>query len=602
MGDMRVTSNGGFIVGVAYNQHYGYDFGDQVKVQTNQGVTPGPLGLDQPKQQAKMMSDFQKLAANGVNTVSIKLFADGRTGIDFDPKNPGRAIKVQESVYRGLDNVMTAASANGIAVQLVLFDHLFAESAAKLVESTKDVHQTGQESKQGHLTAFTDAANREQLLQNVIAPVLQYLGSNPNLLSVELINEPESILASMHGTLQKNIPQSQTEVFKDYMRTVRDLVHDTTGAQFTVGSMGVGFVKQWLDVIDPAQDYLSIHYYENASNRDPRYASLYGPKTDIAQLQRAGVPLIFGEFAANGYGKKIGAEQFLEDARAHGIRGGIAWAMYDADGNLGEKQPKGGTANFGRIPLDDFRHFRLLNPGLVRRVSAPQPRQGGLFQRLLNAVAEFGTSPTVPKRFEPAAAKATVGRYPLLPRNSPGLPTKTRNLRTLNNVFSPTNPFSPLNPMNPANPTSPLNPNNPFNPASHGYRQRMERLRNVGHPHFGGVHVPGVHANPSHPSNHKFGPIHTGGGTHFGAPTRHGQGQHSGPPTLVHGPSVHIPPHRQAWHAIHRPGSFGHGQTHMTISLSDIHRQQHPPHRATHHNQPTRVLPPGGWNPGYNCC
>ncbi len=623
MGDMRVSNDGSFIVGVAYNQRYGYDFGNQLRIQTNQGVSQGPTGLDDPDRAKQMISDFQKLAANGVNAVSIKVFADGRTGIDFDPKDPGRALKVQDSVYTGLDNVMKAAVANGLAVQLVLFDHLFAEKGESLVTPTKGLYQTGPEQKQGHVTAFSDPGNRALLLQNVIAPLLDHLGANPNLLSVELVNEPESILQSMHCNVKEGIPANQTAGFKEYMRMVRDLVHDSTGAQFSVGSLGVAYAKEWLDVIDPNQDYLSIHYYENKYNRDPRYDSLYGPNSGISKLQQAGVPVIFGEYAANGYGK-VGAEEFLEGARAHGVQGGIAWAMYDPNGNLGEAPAKSGSANFGPLPLDDFRHFRLLNPDKTQRRSSPPERKGGFWKRLFDAVAEFDGGDAVPRAGDPARRPAGGafggGALPARQQFGQGRTNTTAaaqpKSKPANNFPNPWNRFNPTNPFgmgNPANPNSPLNPynpmniNNPNNPASHEYRKRMERIRNAGNPsphagafgpaHAGPAQGPGGAHGPAglaHAGGHPFGPM---GGTNHGG--------RSGPPTLVHGPTVHMPPHRQAWNQIHKPNPFGVGQNQMTIHLSDIHRNNpsNPAHRAIHHNQPTRVMPAGpGWKVGPYYC
>jgi hypothetical protein len=381
MGDLRITKDVS-IIGVAYNPRYGFDFGDQLHVATNQGVAIMPPGLDSPKRAAQVASDLQNLAANGVNAISVKIFADGRTGINFDPKDPGRALGVQTSVYDGLNNLISAAAAIGIAVHLVLFDHLFVAPPEGLVDTSRGVRQTGPERKQGHLRALADPDNRALLLQNVIAPVLDHLGASPNLLSVELINEPESILESMQGDQVSGIPRSQTAAFKDFMRDVRDLVHDRTGAQFTVGTLGLGRrVMEWVDVIDPKQDYLSVHYYANSANGDPSYRNLYSANSEIVKLQRAGVQVVFGEYAANGYGS-IGAEQFLKDAHEHGVNGGFAWAMYDGEGNQGEKQLASGTANFGPLPLDDFRRFHLLNSLGEQRSSTP-PQSRGLWRSVL---------------------------------------------------------------------------------------------------------------------------------------------------------------------------------------------------------------------------
>lgn len=368
MGNMRINKESGFIVGVAYNLHFGFDFGNQLRIQTDQGVRVAPPGLDDPKRAATVMDDFRKLRESGVNAVTIKLFTDGRTGIDFDPKDPGRALNVQKaSVFKGLDNVMKIAAANGIAVQIVLFDHTFAGEAAGLLDPKDTGKQTSPEKKQGHLQALANPDNRELLLKNVIEPVLKHLSGKTNLLAVELVNEPESIIEGMHGKKGASIPKAQTQSFKEYMRTVRDLVHDA-GAQFTVGCLGIGYAKEWLDVIDPHRDFISVHYYENRHNLDPKYGSLYGADSELMKLHKAGVTVVFGEYAGSGYGK-VGTEAFLKDAHAHGIVQGAlgAWSMYDGNG-------KPGAANF-LVPLNDLRHFRLLNPFTWQR-GASLPSDG----------------------------------------------------------------------------------------------------------------------------------------------------------------------------------------------------------------------------------
>jgi hypothetical protein len=358
MGEPQFNKEGtGFIVGVAYNQHYGYDFGDPLQIGTKQGVPVMSATLE--KRTSTMINDFRKLAAHGVNAVTVKVFADGRTGIDFDPSNPGRALAVQESVKKGLDNLMTVAAANGLAVQVVLFDHLFVGDPKGL--ETKP-----------HENAMKNPDNRELLLKKVIEPVLEHLkqGKYNNLLSVELINEPESTIEGMRGKKGHSIPKAQTQAFKEYMRTVRDLVHDTTRAGFAVGCLGVGYAKEWLDVIDPKRDTINVHFFENSYNRDPKYADLYGASSELMKLLNAGVPVAFGEYAANGYGK--GALAFLKDAYAHGIKGGFAWAMYDALGHPGgEHFEHPGTAHFGELPWNDFKEFHKLSSPTTQRAPSP---------------------------------------------------------------------------------------------------------------------------------------------------------------------------------------------------------------------------------------
>src|SRR5260221_10525290 len=100
MGDVRISAGAPFLDGVSYSPHYGFDFGDDLRVEFMSGTKVNADGLHHNDRAALVWNDFAQLAASGVHAVRMHLFADGRTGIDFAPKDRGRAISVQPSVLR----------------------------------------------------------------------------------------------------------------------------------------------------------------------------------------------------------------------------------------------------------------------------------------------------------------------------------------------------------------------------------------------------------------------------------------------------------------------------------------------------------------------
>jgi hypothetical protein len=424
MGTVRITRQGKFLDGVAYpSLHYGFDFGD--------GPRGTNLGLHHKARIDKVNADFAELASNGIHSVRMNVFADGRTGIDFNHRS--RQIQVQDSVLVGLGKVLDAAKANNIHLSLVMLDHKFAEGQLPIVDANNQ--EVGK--KQGHGVVLKSPLLRKQLLDNVFRKVLERIGNDPNLLSVELINEPESLIDGMSTNDEiKNadslIPQAELGDFKAYLREFRDLVHNTTGAQFTVGSLALKFAGEWLDVLDPQRDYLSIHYY--GENDEPPYSDIYrrtlldrltGRQT-LKELQSR-IPVVWGEYPAQGAREFQSPKvqpfdttlQFLDDALRNGIKGGYGWSFYSAKGERGGE-------SFGPIPWKAHQEFTARN--------ALRIEFGG------------GSAPALPRRL--------FQRLDFTPGTVPRDPSKRINRITPNpwNPFSPTNPLSPLNPMNPANP------------------------------------------------------------------------------------------------------------------------------------------------------
>lgn len=366
MGVFRITHESKFIDGVNYQLHYGYDFGEH-------NSAPG-MGLHSEERLEQVRKDFSMLAASGVHSVRVNVFTDGRAGIIFDDK--GRALGVQDSVARGLLNVLHVADDNNIVASLVMLDHTFAERTERLDRRRPEIG-----AKQGHGRVLMTEAGRNELLNNVFKPLLQELSKEKpaSLFSIELVNEPESLIEglSTDTNMPGLLPAADLGKFKAFVRTFRDLVHQETGAQFTVGSLAVRHADMWLDVLDPACDYLSIHYY--GRNDEPPFHALYdenvsaAPLKTVRGLQRK-IPMVWGEYAANGSSEFVNqrfpqgfskACQFLEDALNNHVKGAYAWAVRSGTGDWGDL--------FGPVPLEQHRKFTAMHAHRIEFAGALPP-------------------------------------------------------------------------------------------------------------------------------------------------------------------------------------------------------------------------------------
>jgi len=352
MATFTITDQSDFIDGVNYQLQYGFDFGTHAAVPN--------LGLHNKERLRQVWQDFALLSDHGVRSVRMNVFNDGRTGIVFDGNL--RPLAVQESVILGTLSVLRAAADCNLLVSLVMLDHKFAEQM-EWIDAGKPELGT----KQGHGRLLLTGAGREEMLSNVFRPLLQQIGREAptSLLSFELVNEPESLIEGLSTDpfMQMRLPRSDLPEFKGFMRAFRDLVHQETEAQFTVGSIALKHAHIWLDVLDPRLDYLSVHYY--GLNHEPPYDALYGET--VKRLQ-GNIPVVWGEYAANGFADYVNylypqqfstASQFLEDALKHNIKGAYAWALRSGVGAWGD--------TFGPVPLDQHRAFatrcKVAQPG-----------------------------------------------------------------------------------------------------------------------------------------------------------------------------------------------------------------------------------------------
>jgi hypothetical protein len=477
---------------------------------------------------------------------------------------------MEPTTITGLRKVIAAARANNIQLSFVMLDHTFAEGPIAV-----DSNQPQLGTKQGHGALLRNAQSRQQLLNNVLQPILDEIGRNPaNVLSVELINEPESLIGgwSTSRNMPNLIAQRDLPDFKQFMRDFRDQVH-ASGAQFTIGSLALRFAANWLDVLDPSRDYLSIHYY--AQNGEPPYNDLYQPLGELKSLQ-AQIPVVWGEYAANGANEFppnapqqfANGQQFLEDSDSGGMKGAIAWSFYDGFGNPGDM--------YGIPPLAEHRNFTGDHSLRIEFAGGKPPALPR--QSLLDRFRNF---------LSPGTLGTGGASTPLSPAPRPSPPINRWN------------PFDPRNPSNPNNPiniqrnlqasaersrriSESMNRQSELARASARRAQEMATRRTFAQPGLStlirtGISSPSVTRPPFQPLG--------GSRPTFGGPPVN-------PSRLPH-QSHHIP----TWRDYHRPRTAGNPFGPQVINWGTLPlRTHHSPtrhHRPAYQPRPTAVMRPG---------
>ncbi len=269
---------------------YGWNFGDP--------------GNGFAKDRAWMESELDKMKASGVNAVRIPLLDDGRH-LKPDYSNFGQ-FKQDVQVF------LDAAAARGIHVEFVLFDFLaVARGGFDMSKSSTD-----------------------NFRKNFLTPFLMEFGGHPALLSIDLINEPEWILAqSVPGgwgdKMQGGRPPVTAESYRYFVKqtaaTIKDPKLKGSDGKSVAGRVLVTIgasVKHHEIATHPGVsgnlDYYSWHHYD-------WMGSLTGW---LQKIPSGGKPFELGEYATAG--TQTSPSGYMAAVRsAEGGVGAYAWNWGD---------------------------------------------------------------------------------------------------------------------------------------------------------------------------------------------------------------------------------------------------------------------------------
>ena len=266
--------------------HYGIDFG------ANAWRPEG--GIGQPEERAQLETAFARLAATGVQCVRWFLFCDGRAGIRFS--GGGRPTALDDFVFRDVDAAIELARGHGITIMWTLFDYLWCSA----VSATHGVQMGGR----AHVIA--NGETRQALLDNVMRPLLERYGHEPQIFAWDIINEPEWITtvdaAELRGFLSDSVA----------------LIHSSTQHPVTVGSAGARWRDRYAGL---GLDFYQVHWYDSLKHQP----SLETPAAELG-FDR---PVLLGEFPTRGSQRSPG--DILATARAAGYSGAFYWSVLAKD-------------------------------------------------------------------------------------------------------------------------------------------------------------------------------------------------------------------------------------------------------------------------------
>lgn len=259
-----------FLLGANYPWlNYGNDFGG------NNGVHSS----------TQYNADFADMASKGVHVVRWFVLEDGKTGIVYDAN--GGPAGLSNNVLTDLDSAVAMAQSNHIYLDLVIVDFSLLNIG-------------------GHSDVINNSTKRDQLINNVIAPIISRYANNPNILSWELMNEPEWGLSDIPQPAVNSALTPITQAnFWDYGSRVSVLAH-AAHQKVTVGSAALKWAKVWTNSYAASHglpalnlDFYQTHYYPwmDCCSTDDQVLgkTTWSPLTQNALALGLDRPIVVGE-------------------------------------------------------------------------------------------------------------------------------------------------------------------------------------------------------------------------------------------------------------------------------------------------------------------
>jgi hypothetical protein len=336
-GRLPWVGGGGYLNGVNYPWvHYGGDFG---------GNAWGAFGVHDAATHAVVDADFARMEQQGVHTVRWWVFADGRAGITWD--SGGIPVGLDRYVFPDLDAALGLAQKHHLHLNLVLTDVLLLYRP-----SYSDGVQLG-----GRPYLINTPAGRQALLSKVFMPIFERYGQNPQILSYEVMNEPEWAISEDNAVNTKAAQPASLATFQAFVRQVAAAVHAKTRSYVTVGGAAARWASQWQRL---GLDFYSVHFYDWMHPWPD--TDVYGSGCSALHLD---APVVIGEYPPGS--STAGFRQYLDNWFAGGCAGAWVWSFKGGDGV--------GTPDPGVLTAWNSSHSGLTVSGSPSAPSlAPTPR------------------------------------------------------------------------------------------------------------------------------------------------------------------------------------------------------------------------------------
>lgn len=314
---------------------------------------------------SKTEAMFADLSAAGVNSVRWWLFTDGRGAPEFDALSGGSVTGLDANFLPSLASAIELAAQHDIYLVFTMWD--FA-----MVFADSDVNGTGEHSG-FHGNLITNSADRQSFIDNALLPLLQYpagsytIGTHPNVLAWEIINEPEWIITDLGAVDSRAVqPVSLAEMHR-FVAELASAIHQNSSQMVTVGSASLKWNSDtalgaegniWDDAdLSPyaangTLDFYQVHYY-GWMNGDEVFWS-YSPVFNSFAAASLDKPTVIGEFPANAINTGQTLPALLAAIYDNGYAGAWTWGYEAVDGNGGWADSETAMIAFNQTHLGEI--------------------------------------------------------------------------------------------------------------------------------------------------------------------------------------------------------------------------------------------------------
>lgn len=325
---------------------------------------------------------FAELSAAGVNSVRWWVFTDGRGAPEFNASSGGQVTGLDANFLPSMASAIQLAEQHDIYIVFVLWD--FA-----LVFADSDQFGTGEHSG-FHGNLITNSADRQTFIDNALLPMLNYpvgshtIGTHPNVLAWEIINEPEWIITDLGAVDGRAVqPVSLTQMHR-FVAELAAVIHQNSSQMVTVGSASLKWNSNtalgadgnfWEDEDlapyhpDGTLDFYQVHYY-GWMNGDEVFWS-FSPLFNSAAEATLDKPTVIGEFPANALDTGVTLAELLNGFYNNGYAGAWTWTYEDVDAHGGWADSQAAITAFNQAhptetSITDLCTEQLFLPGILK--------------------------------------------------------------------------------------------------------------------------------------------------------------------------------------------------------------------------------------------